>query len=53
MDSRDILKFVNFIYHEYKVKMNAVSSNIYVLYCFDKVLTSRKPNIMTFSITGS
>ena len=21
MDSRDILKFVNFIYHEYKVKM--------------------------------
>ena len=25
---------------------------LYVLYCFDEVLTSIKPNIMTFSITG-
>ena len=53
MDLRDILKFVSLIYHEYKVKMLDVSSNIYVLYCFDEILTSRKPNIMMFSITGS
>ena len=53
MYSRDILKFINFIYHEYIVKMQDVSSNLYVLYYFDEVLTSRKPNIMTFSITGT
>ena len=53
MHSRDILNFINFIYHEYKVKIQVVSSNIYVLYCFDEVLTSRKPNIMMFSITSS
>ena len=28
---RDILNFINFFYHEYKVKMKVVSSNIYVL----------------------
>ena len=53
MDLRDILKFVNFIYHEYKAKMQVVFSKIYILYCFDKALTSGKPNIMTFSITSS
>ena len=49
MHLRDILKFINFIYHEYKVKMQILSSNIYVLYCFDEVLTSRKPKKMTLS----
>ena len=53
MYSRDILKFIKFIYHEYKVKMQDVSLNVYVLYCIDELLTSRKPNIMTFSITGT
>ena len=43
---RNILKFINFIYHEYKVKMKDVSSSLYVVYCFDEVLTSRKPNIL-------
>ena len=53
MDSGDILNFINFIHHEYKVKIKVIASNIYVLYCFDEVFTNRKPNIMTFSITGT
>ena len=52
MDSRDILKFVNFIYCEYKAKCK-LFPEIYVLCCFDEILTSRKPNTVTFSITST
>ena len=51
--SRDILKFISFIYHEYKVKMKDVASNLYILYCFDEVITSVKSHIMEFSVTGT
>ena len=32
--------------------MEDIFSNLYVSYCFDEILKSRKPKIMTFSITG-
>ena len=50
--SRDILKFINYHNDEYKIKMQVVSLNLYV-HCLDEALSSRKPNIMTFSITGT
>ena len=50
MCSRDILRFINFIYHKYKVMFPQI---FMFFYCFDKVLTSRKPTIMMFSITGT
>ena len=48
------MKFINFIYNEYKVTFK-IFSQIYMFffYCFDKVLTSENPKIMTFSITGT
>ena len=30
-----------------------VSLNVYVLYCFDEVFTSTKPNMMTFSVLNN
>ena len=53
MHSQDILKFVNFIYHKHKAKMYVFPQMYMLLYCFDEILTSRKPNMMTFLITGT
>ena len=55
MYSRDILKIINFIYHEQKItKYDNVSSNLYVFDCLlNEILTRRKPNIMIFSITST
>ena len=49
----DILKLINLIYSEYKVKMYDSFQNLFAFYSFDEILTRRKPNVMTFSITGT
>ena len=50
---QDIIKYVNTIFAQYKVKC-VIYYIKYVYLCrFDEVSTIRKPKLITFSITGS